>query len=1156
MGKKSIGVQLYLDGASKFNSDIRSCDNSLKQFQSELKRTTETFRNNENSYEALSKKSESLQKAYDTSAKKVETYAQRIRDLNKAREEEKQRVDALKVTLEDEKKKLTELETTSGKNSEAYKTQSANIKELEKELKSSVAEVSRLDTEEIKLNTSLNNAAAEQLKYGNELNTTNKYLAEAENSADGYAQSLDKVGREVDTASENTKKMSDRLESLMQNQAYEKISEAAHEMYENLMECAEAAEKFEYSIAKVQSIAQGSGEEMAQMSSEIRSVSTEMGYGVNEIAEATYQAISASVDASEAVGFVKDATKLARAGFTETTTSVDVLTTALNAYGKEANTTAHIADDLVTTQNLGKTTVDELAQSIGTIIPTAAALNVSLDQISTGYVLLTKQGINTANATTYLRAMLNELSDSGSDVSETLADLTGHTFGELMQQGYTLGDVMQILGDSVEGNGEAFKNLFSNVRSGLGALSLFNQGADAFNDTLKVMENNAGATDKAFSIMADTAEMTNARFQASAENLKIAIGESLTPTIEVFKKMGITVLDFITGVVERNPKLVSAIAGATTAVGVATAAVTGLALAVSVCKAAFGDYTGLLMLAATGTAAVGGAIAGLGASAMAASGETDKLAESLRSSAEEAEKAVQGSEDLIQNQKYQTEYTQGLIDRIKILNSEETLSENQKRELSKAANELNESIGETVIMIDDETGKLIDCVDGWEEYAKAQERAAQSKALQEELNSVLAESAKAEYALWEADTKLGENRERLANITKRINEIEATRARREQEGVGHGLLQSEADEVERLREEYNALLETDLKAIEERKDLAEQTKNLTEEENKLREYIGEVTEETLKQNDSETLLKDTLGVVKESSTEVEAANKAIEDSMNAASEAISKQIGLFDEWNQKSDLTLGKMQERWKDQTEGITQYKDDLIYLKGVIDAETDPAIEDLAYKMANMGVDGAAEIHNFVEGLKEIGSNTEELEKLADTWNDHLEAISEAENIYAAIQLQEQEYVEDSTALFAQYYTDNEAAMQEYNDAMTQMAETGVSDLASAIETNASEVQTANETMMNNALQSAKDVIGMSSNRSTVYNDLGHNLVYSIADGIRQGEGVVGNALGEVLQNAANNVDVSGIADKINNQIASSINGAGASFVGTLKREARMGG
>ena len=135
-----------------------------------------------------------------------------------------------------------------------------------------------------------------------------------------------------------------------------------------------------------------------------------------------------------------------------------------------SNTTAHIADDLITTQNLGKTTVNELAESLGTVIPTASALGVSLDQLSSMYVLMTKQGINNANATTYIRAMMNELSDSSKDVSKYLGELTGHTFGELMSQGYTLGDVMKILGDSVDGNSESFKNLFGNVRAGLGAL--------------------------------------------------------------------------------------------------------------------------------------------------------------------------------------------------------------------------------------------------------------------------------------------------------------------------------------------------------------------------------------------------------------------------------------------------------------------------------------------------------------------------------------------------------------------------------------------------------------------------------------------------------------------------------------------------------------
>ena len=46
---------------------------------------------------------------------------------------------------------------------------------------------------------------------------------------------------------------------------------------------------------------------------------------------------------------------------------------------------------------------------MGKIIPTAKAANVGVDQICTGYAELTASGIATAEATTYMNSMLNEL---------------------------------------------------------------------------------------------------------------------------------------------------------------------------------------------------------------------------------------------------------------------------------------------------------------------------------------------------------------------------------------------------------------------------------------------------------------------------------------------------------------------------------------------------------------------------------------------------------------------------------------------------------------------------------------------------------------------------------------------------------------------------
>lgn len=165
-------------------------------------------------------------------------------------------------------------------------------------------------------------------------------------------------------------------------------------------ECAEAAEQYEYSLAKISTIADTTKVSMETVNNDIFSLSQETGQSVGDLSESVYQAMSASVDSADAVSFVADANKLAVGGFTDTTTAVDVLTTALNAYGLETSKAGEISDMLITTQKLGKTTVGELGSTIGSVIPTAAAYHVNMANISSAMVEMTKQGINTANAST------------------------------------------------------------------------------------------------------------------------------------------------------------------------------------------------------------------------------------------------------------------------------------------------------------------------------------------------------------------------------------------------------------------------------------------------------------------------------------------------------------------------------------------------------------------------------------------------------------------------------------------------------------------------------------------------------------------------------------------------------------------------------------
>ena len=142
-----------------------------------------------------------------------------------------------------------------------------------------------------------------------------------------------------------------------------------------------AAQQYEKAIAKVGTIADTQEVPLGTLSQQIMELSNKTGIAANAIADDVYNAISAGQKTGDAVNFVTNSTKLAKAGFAESSQTLDVLTTVLNAYGMSADKVSTVSDMLVQTQNKGKVTVGELASSMGKIIPTANASNVSLEQL-------------------------------------------------------------------------------------------------------------------------------------------------------------------------------------------------------------------------------------------------------------------------------------------------------------------------------------------------------------------------------------------------------------------------------------------------------------------------------------------------------------------------------------------------------------------------------------------------------------------------------------------------------------------------------------------------------------------------------------------------------------------------------------------------------
>ena len=309
-----------------------------------------------------------------------------------------------------------------------------------------------------------------------------KQAEDTNTSLSGFSQAAEKVGKFGDAATSAGKKLLPVTAGIT---AAGGVS-------------AKMAMDFEDAMAKVNTIADTAEVPLSELEKAILDLSNQTGISSSEIAGNVYDAISAGQKTGDAVNFVSNSTKLARAGFADAGSALDVLTTIMNAYGLEASEVGRVSDVLIQTQNLGKTTVGELSSSMGKIIPTAKANGVALEQVAAGYALMTANGVATAESTTYMNSMFNELGKSGTKVSDTLKEKTGKSFLELMQDGASLSEVLQVISDSAAEQGLAFSDLWGSAEAGKAGLILLGDSAATFNGTLEQMQNSTGATETAF----------------------------------------------------------------------------------------------------------------------------------------------------------------------------------------------------------------------------------------------------------------------------------------------------------------------------------------------------------------------------------------------------------------------------------------------------------------------------------------------------------------------------------------------------------------------------------------------------------------------------------------------------------------------------------
>jgi TP901 family phage tail tape measure protein len=282
------------------------------------------------------------------------------------------------------------------------------------------------------------------------------------------------------------------------------------------------AQKFGIAIAEIGTIFDDTDAQLRMVEKTVLELSEALGLPETIAAKGFYQIISSDItDAAEAMVVLKEGTELATVGLADVKQTVDVLTSVIKAYQTDVSESARITEILFKTVVKGKTTIPELATSLGQVLPIAAQLGVSLEEVTAAIATLTQGGIDTNVAVIQLRQAFNQILKPSAEAAEVLAKYNINvSAARVRTTGFR--DVLVELQTKIGDNTADLSKIFGNIRALIPVLALTGKQAEQFARNLRFIGEESNVADDALRKFLDNPFK---RFQRFFNALRIRLRE-------------------------------------------------------------------------------------------------------------------------------------------------------------------------------------------------------------------------------------------------------------------------------------------------------------------------------------------------------------------------------------------------------------------------------------------------------------------------------------------------------------------------------------------------------------------------------------------------------------------------------------------------------
>lgn len=394
------------------------------------------------------------------------------------------------------------------------------------------------------------------------------------------------------------------------------IAEAMKSIADAYSECVEIAGNFEQAMSAVEAIADSNISEMAALTAEAKELGATTKFTAQQSANAMEYMAMAGWDAQEMLGGMSGVINLAAAAGEDLAQVSDIVTDNLSAFGLKASDTAHFADVLAAAAANSNTNISIMGETFKSSSSVAGALGYSIEDVAVMVGLMANNSVKGSRAGTALRNIFNGLLGG--------VTLTAKAFGELDYSAVNSDGSMKGLMETVEDLRGYFSQMteaervnnamtIAGMRGYNGLLAILNATNEDFQSLYASINNCNGAAERMAKVKLDNLNGDITLMNSAMEALQSTIGEQFNPELRALTQLKTELLNGLNDFIIESPSLTKGLmagAGAAMALG---NAIVGVNTAMKVWKALnlaslfatpAGPFLAVVGAAAAATAAV------------------------------------------------------------------------------------------------------------------------------------------------------------------------------------------------------------------------------------------------------------------------------------------------------------------------------------------------------------------------------------------------------------------------------------------------------------------------------------------------------------------------------------------------------------------------